>query len=767
MVNRTLVRAVATIVIVASVVWAPSALALPRDPGDQGGGGGGGGGGGTSDYWTRCVDDTSISFNASPQKVDQNASSALTWSVVRPAHCTTILKQLFLNGQEVGFTGSRVVTPGTSSARYTLSISTPVGRQPLVDLPVEVKLPSVVDIKDSGPLWRNLLVQALSTEYATVRLWPNVDMDLSDLEEIFIAEGVTLVGGKPCDPEHAPPASLAPPVFDVTLCGGRDPHHLGPRLRTTTRPKPLFLARCNDGGFRGNNVRISGFRLQGPHFESVDGDDNKEVGIRINNCTGIDISNMEMWGWSGAAISIWEDTPPRLTHPDQVKIHDNYIHHNQHYGGYGYGVDVGVGAWASIERNVFDFNRHAITASGSPGTGYRAHQNLVLRGGGVHGSAVNAYTQQFDVHGDRNCPDTPWTSSLWNCGRAGHEFWITNNAFQYQLDHAIKIRGQPTIAVHINNNVFAQAHGDAVEQNGTGAIGGTGPLANTFEADTYGDYGACDFDGDGRDDLFLATGASWWYMSSARSSWTYLNSHPERINQVALGKFDSDSRCDVFAVRGNDWVISTGGAGTWNPIARYGVPFDQLAFGDFNADGITDVFRRAPDGQWSVVSPGVYPWAAVQSSKLPLSQLRFGDFTGDGVTDVLAVESGHWSISRSARGGWEPWNPSLSDSLARVLIADLDGDRKADVVRYTATSPIRGTWEVSRDGRTGWQELASMSWPEIWREHSPSARVRGYVGRFSAPLGGQDLLSPDVLTRQGRLLNKAAKSFDFYSPYAF
>jgi hypothetical protein len=35
--------------------------------------------------------------------------------------------------------------------------------------------------------------------------------------------------------------------------------------------------------------------------------------------------------------------------------------------------------------------------------------------------------------------------------------------------------------------------------------------------DTFGEYfSQCDFDGDGIDDLFLATGETWWYSSSGK-----------------------------------------------------------------------------------------------------------------------------------------------------------------------------------------------------------------------------------------------------------
>jgi hypothetical protein len=58
-----------------------------------------------------------------------------------------------------------------------------------------------------------------------------------------------------------------------------------------------------------------------------------------------------------------------------VLIHDNYIHHNQHstqnHGAAGYGMIMHSGGFAAIYQNVFDFNRHAITAGGNAG-GYHA-----------------------------------------------------------------------------------------------------------------------------------------------------------------------------------------------------------------------------------------------------------------------------------------------------------------------------------------------------------------------------------------------------------
>lgn len=56
----------------------------------------------------------------------------------------------------------------------------------------------------------------------------------------------------------------------------RNARTLGPRLFTRSRPRPLFNVRCNGENIFGDNVRVIGFRLQGPHWDSDEGDDNLE-----------------------------------------------------------------------------------------------------------------------------------------------------------------------------------------------------------------------------------------------------------------------------------------------------------------------------------------------------------------------------------------------------------------------------------------------------------------------------------------------------------
>ena len=637
-------------------------------------------------------------------------------------------------------TGSKSVQPSTTTV-YELTMALPAGPKRLGEAVTVSVNPRTVTIQGSTTYWKELLVQSLAEPGLKVVLAPQVNMDLTGYDvPIYISES-------------------------VILTGDRGPRTFGPRIFTTDRPNPLFLIRCNGTNIVGDNVRVLGSRLHGPHFNHTAGDANRERGVTVNSCLNVEIGNMEVAGWSGAAIRVEEDAGnQRMFNPSAVKVHDNFIHHNQHKGGYGYGVDIGAGAYARIDRNVFDFNRHAITANGKAGTGYHAENNLVLRGGGVHGTTLNPYTHQFDVHGDANCPS--FISGIWNCGNAGDQFWFYNNSFQYRRDNSLKIRGVPRVAAYINGNIFAHGSlGSAINLfSQTRVHRGAGALSNIANIDSYGAYGVCDFDGDGKDDLFLPTGKTWWYASAARMHWVFLKAATQRLDAVGLGDFDGDKRCDVLAASGNYWDISKGGSGAWTALpGTYAVPFSELRFADFNGDKVTDIFRRAPNGQWHVVSPGHHGWRSLASSSFALSELQFGDFTGDGKADVLSRAGGRWSISRSGTGSWTRINSSLNTDLKTVMIADVDGNGTDDVVRFNVSASLpsqstKGTWQVSWGGRTSWQSVktVTVAAPGL----SPLVGLRIYTGNFNGS-GGDDLLHVDYL-RTGRLYNPATGSLLLY-----
>jgi hypothetical protein len=74
---------------------------------------------------------------------------------------------------------------------------------------------------------------------------------------------------------------------------------------------------------------------------------------------------------------------------------------------------------------------------------------------------------------------------------------------------------------------------------------------NTFGA-TFDDMlvpatPGCDFNGDGVPDMFLATGATWWYHNAfgPGSRWLYLFPSPRTRDHLTLGDVNSDGICDV------------------------------------------------------------------------------------------------------------------------------------------------------------------------------------------------------------------------------
>jgi hypothetical protein len=625
------------------------------------------------------------------------------------------------------------------------------------------------------PLPRARLKEALAKDNTTVRLGPDVDLNFSNVPP----DGNPLLSFGRCVTLTSVSAFTGGGAAGVTEA--RTPRSLGPVLRYGKHrdgAETFLEVRCYPDGAANDGARISGFRLFGPDFGNQSTD---EVGIRIVRCVDIEISNMEIAGWGGDAISIEDEPGPdqssetngpggRIMNPDQVRIHDNFLHHNQHpsSGGHaeGYGVNVHHGAWARISNNVFDFNRHAIATAGDTG-GYAAELNLVLKGGGRHGTFFNPYTHIFDVHGT-GCGCSPHL-----CGDAGIQFWYHANAFQYRKDHAIKIRGKPALRAYIDENIFphpglasdtlircVDRGNDAIKLD-TWANVEIGP-GNDINFDSFGRYGVCDFDGDRVDDLFLATGATWWFSSAGEFHWSYLNAKKERLDQVRLGYFDDDLRCDVLADHDGQWEISSGGTGDWKPLGRFDVPLSEVQFGRFDPSQrdhrpgatrrTTHAFWRKPtDRQWRVTPLSSPDWKPVQSSRFPMKQLRFGDFTGDGVTDVLAVENGRWAISESATGTWRRLNSRLGNAVENLIIANMDpNDNIDDILRLErqikrtqigSLSRVRTTftWWRSKNGTEPWRK-----WKDYVFEFIDSREVVlptfGFAGRFGAAPGGGTLV---------------------------
>jgi hypothetical protein len=526
-----------------------------------------------------------------------------------------------------------------------------------------------------------------------------------------------------------------PVARGVRLLGGRKPNVPGGRLYTRTFPKRLFE-------ITGDDVRISGLRIDGGEMDVADGDSERAIGISIYSARNVEIDHNELYGWRGSAVSVYDhDNRIALhSHPTTVRIHDNFIHHNQRAGGNGYGVETEYGAYALIERNVFDWNRHAISSDGRPDTGYFAYRNLVLKNGGRNTWLLVSWlnTHMFDVHGREDC----WGVAL-SCGAAGEYFDIRHNSMLYDAGIGFKLRGTPSIRADVKHNVFR--HGSLwTSMINDGALNQTEPgllieSDNQTGVDESDDLGSCDFDGDGVDDKFFATGATWWYSSGGTSHWVYLNTSTLRVGQVTLGDVTGDGKCDVTA----GGKVSSGGTGplsalttvvvlqnTDGQLAEWSIEGGKITSvaypalvesglqfrgtGDFDGDGQHDYLWQDATGQVAIwnMAGGTHTGTG-HPGRAPAGWTfqGLGDFDGDRQSDVLwrdgAGQLAIWfkgdpadPISPAAYPGYENVPAPVDPSWQVKGIGDFDGDGRSDIL-WRQTSGQVAIWHMTGALRTG------------------------------------------------------------------
>ena len=463
-----------------------------------------------------------------------------------------------------------------------------------------------------------LLVQALGTPNTTVIVRNGVELDLTphlgnplDGGVIHIADGVQLIGERVAEPGK--------------------PFQPGPRLYVTPNPYAFDSSHWPDPLFQidGSHVRIGGVRIEGPgappdawrtipqgytiaiEFSEQTCKDKPPMDPAA--CSGpgstptpagtaainIEIDHNEFSGWNTAAVQVWgpgdinfgdelagqvwQGWTIRATSdssgihypldPEPIRIHDNHFHDNFWGTPYeGYGVNVGLGGHALIERNVFDWHFHAITTDGNFGSGYRAYSNLVFRN----------QEQNFDMHG-RRCPHLTNGKLDYSCPPGtpdAHDIDIRWNSFSLPQVPAVKLMGSPELQPYgavVQSNVFAhvsigptdlschigQSYGpDAVVICGNGLLIGPDNLLGVRSwgdpADPVHHFGSCDFDGDGINDDFMTTGQTWWYRSGNQSNgptpWVFLNTNMRLVTDAVLGYFSTDAIrnhvCDVVTPDG-------------------------------------------------------------------------------------------------------------------------------------------------------------------------------------------------------------------------
>lgn len=228
---------------------------------------------------------------------------------------------------------------------------------------------------------------------------------------VFVPEGVTL--------DLTEVGTLRLPE-GVTLAGSRGtPGHQG-ALLISRRKNGVLFATAGDG------VRVTGLRFEGAYG----GTERVAISSRFLSIGhyGCEVDNCEVYNFNLSGVGV---SPEAM----KVCIHHNFMHHIQ-LGGLGYAVSTGASD-VRILANRFDYGRHFIASSGSPGSGYEAAYNL---------AGPNATSHHFDMHGGRDRGD--------GTDIAGDWLHIHHNTFLGRQRHVV-IRGVPSQGARVHHNWFS------------------------------------------------------------------------------------------------------------------------------------------------------------------------------------------------------------------------------------------------------------------------------------------------------------------------
>jgi FG-GAP-like repeat len=498
----------------------------------------------------------------------------------------------------------------------------------------------------------------------------------------------------------------------VTLRGYRKGLDKGPEIHFPgNNATSVFTIDADD-------VRITGLRLRGA-TRSTEAEP-QLVGIRVTDGHVVTIDHNEFSDFSETPVGVYAgDADPEFAcpttfsprpRPTPVWIARNLSHHNEANSG-GYGFATWKGAFPRIQGNVEFMNRHSIAADYRGHTGYVAQDNMVLSSAATYYLWGITRSHDFDVHGSEQ---TWYSSASYIGGFAGDYVEIEWNTFIDDNRVNIKIRGQPCRPGIAQGNVFT---GSAPTLSGVGSIVTLNSQADAtltpvnftvasndvFGIDNpTGDLAVGDFDGDGVDDVFLGTGAGWFYSSGGKSEWRFLRRAPELATSLRFGDLDGDGRTDVITVHRLGAVdVSWGGVSSWQALggAPAALPISSFVVGEFDGDAVHGADLFMTDGANWFVAPSGRNWVFVNTSSYPMSRLRFGDFDRDGKTDVFAINDGKWSISSAARTNWISLNGPSTSNLDGVIVGDFDGDGIADVGRVTFVGFSAYSFQYSRSGR--------------------------------------------------------------------
>jgi hypothetical protein len=525
--------------------------------------------------------------------------------------------------------------------------------------------------------------------------------------------------------------------------------------------------------------RITGLRIRGPgrdpHGQQPPMKGVSVVAVSTQNGARVylpaivDYNDISDWGISAIDLRGPDDDNPVCplapqTDPGFVRIVRNYIHDNRENGynppgnfegAEAYGLAAGSGAYPLVFANMFQKNGTSLTSDGASRSGYVAVSNLFLSGNDSADADVHGNTnQKGDVNHDGGI-----------AGLVGH---VIGNSFLRTDTGAnsenFSLRGLPCNGVNaiFKDNMTRKQASDAVtvlpsDGSSKDNIPWTDARPRVPYLQVDSKFAAPDptnillvgdFDGDGQDDVFMATGAGWYYSPGANAEWRFLSAKTETADMLLVGDFDGDGVTDVFKQEGDTWYVSWGGRSPWQvlstghrvnmpnpdqqpPQSGSGVTVNSdpgvvsYVIGDFVGDKRADVFFA--DGQtWWVSDGGTEPFVVYQTSSFKRRDIAFGDFDGSGKTEVVGVVDNQWMFAPAASPhAWAPLRPKLTNTMNGAFAADFNGDGATDIAFFT-----QGAWEISLNARANQTPAPGLRF-------LPSALA---IGRFDGAAAGAEVV---------------------------
>jgi len=576
----------------------------------------------------------------------------------------------------------------------------------------------------------------------------------------------------------------------VTLRGNRRGSNFGPQLFAAYQSgKTYYLCEWCMIDIHGDYVRVTGLRLRG-QSRSTDDLSEPTQAIEVDSSSSnyasatlyiAVIDHNDISDWESATVNVNGGQFTRFNcalvqndqaTQDNVRIQRNFLHHNERWSG-GYGSVMSSGGRANIFGNTFLMNRHAISGDGEAHEQYRAWYNLVLSSVPIYSLSQGEAQQIFDMHGTGPggygyiagySVDIAGNTFLgnrhnnWNFELRGHPCstdYFRDNVTQREQDsdgggvinfHNIGDPGVPLLrqgpdVAHTPVSVAPDLQISEVIDSNNQFGNSSPPFTDPTVRLGSGSLGVGDFDADGKDDLFLATGTAWYYSPAGAREWRFLTAKSDTIDRLLFGDFDGDGRTDLVTLRGGQFLVSWGAVSDWEVLnldptggRLFLLPsaITAMAVGDFDGDGRVDIFW-ADGGTWWISYGGSTPFVQViVASNLLAQDLRFGDFNGDGTTDVFGVVGGNWMVRYGPKGyqgllgGWQVLRSALTNTVDGLILGDFTGTSGVSVGMSCDSLTTPGCWQVSAGGIQNWHTYTIGSGPVVF------AAIGHFLGRVDA-----------------------------------